>query len=385
LTSQYTLVTLPKRILDRPMPYVGTIDLRTETQERMARGALSRPLRLAMEKALGEGGQVILFLNRRGYSTHIQCPSCGHTVRCPSCDLALTHHRQGEMALCHYCEYQMPSPARCPECRFEGIRFQGFGTQRLEAEVQARFPGYRCLRMDADTMKRPGSHEAALAAFREGQVRILLGTQMIAKGLDFPGVTLVGVVNSDTALHLPDFRAAERTFQLIVQVAGRTGRGEKGGQVLVQSLSPDHAAIRFAVEHDYDGFAQQELPIRQLLSYPPFAKLIRIVVRGAAENQVRALAEEIGKKLAPLLGDTTIEHPGCSAAAGVLDEHAPATRVLGPAPCPLPKLRGEFRYQLHVQGPDDARMREAVRTVTAGLPSTEGLRWMVDVDPIDMM
>jgi primosomal protein N' (replication factor Y) len=399
-TGEYRLVSLPKRILDRPMPYVGTIDLRTETQERMARGAISRPLRMAMEKALEAGGQVILFLNRRGYSTHIQCPSCGHVVRCPSCDLALTHHRQGEIALCHYCEYQMPSPTRCPACTFEGIRFSGLGTQRLEAEVQARFKSYRCLRMDADTMKRPGSHEAALAAFREGHVRILLGTQMIAKGLDFPGVTLVGVINSDTALHLPDFRAAERTFQLIVQVAGRTGRGEQGGQVLVQSLSPDHAAIRYAVEHDYDGFARQELPIRQLLGYPPFAKLIRIVVRGATENQVRALAEELGKRLGAALDESVANQRGVvegrtsnvqrstsnvQQAENTLEPAAASTRVLGPAPCPLPKLRGEFRYQLHIQGPDDDRLRAAARRVMAAIPPTDDLRWTVDVDPIDMM
>jgi primosomal protein N' (replication factor Y) len=399
--GEYTLVTLPKRILDRPMPYVGTIDLRTETKERMARGSLSRPLRMAMERALTAGGQVILFLNRRGYSTHIQCPSCGHVVKCPSCDLALTHHKQGESAICHYCDYQMPSPTSCPQCTFAGIRFHGFGTQRLEAEVEARFPGFRCLRMDADTMRRPGSHEAVLTAFREGHVRILLGTQMIAKGLDFPGVTLVGVINSDTALHLPDFRAAERTFQLIVQVAGRTGRGEQGGQVLVQSLSPDHAAIRFAVEHDYDGFARQELPIRQLLSYPPFAKLIRIVVRGAAENQVRALAEEIGRGLTAALDaglaasqrraddcqTSNIEHPNSNIERSDYPPagQAPSVRVLGPAPCPFPKLRDEFRYQLHVQGTDDVRMREAVRHVTAALPAVEGLRWTVDVDPIDMM
>ena len=182
----------------------------------------------AMHKALQEGGQVILLLNRRGYSTHIQCQACGTVMSCPQCEIALTHHRTKEVALCHYCDYEIPAPTECPKCKSTTIRYSGRGTQRLEAEVMARFPGVSCLRMDTDTMQARGAHEKALSAFREGKVRILLGTQMIAKGLDFPNVTLVGVINADTALHLPDFRAAERTFHLVTQVAGRTGPGRKG-------------------------------------------------------------------------------------------------------------------------------------------------------------
>ena len=249
-TGQYTLIEMPRRVLERPLPAVGTIDLRGQKQSGgLSRGAISRQLHAAVTAALDEGGQVILLLNRRGFSTHIQCPACGHVVRCPECDIALTHHRTEEVALCHYCDYVVPAPTKCPECSFAGIRYSGLGTQRLEAEVRARFPNILSLRMDTDTMQAHGSHERALAAFRSGKVRILLGTQMIAKGLDFPNVTLVGVINADTALHLPDFRAAERTFQLVTQVAGphrsrAEGRPRVGADI--QPRSSGHRGGRAA-------------------------------------------------------------------------------------------------------------------------------------------
>ncbi len=291
--GEYQLVEMPRRVLDRPLPAVRTIDLRNEVHSKYSRGAISRPLHRAMEEALREGGQVILLLNRRGHSTHIQCPACGHSVRCPQCDLSLTFHRHDNSAVCHYCDYHSAAPNSCPECNFRGIRFSGLGTQKLEAEVRARFPDYACVRMDTDSMRGRGSHEEALSAFREGRHRILLGTQMIAKGLDFPNVTLVGVVNADTALHLPDFRAAERTFQLVTQVAGRTGRGPKGGRVLVQTLSPDAPAIVAAVRHDLAAFAKKELPHREALGYPPFASMIRIVIRGDADRSDRRFLRSI--------------------------------------------------------------------------------------------
>ena len=192
-SGEYSLVELPNRVLDRPLPHVDTLDLRIEFRDRRGRGAISRQLHQAISESLGEGGQVILLLNRRGFSTQIQCPACGHVVECPHCDIALTHHRDGEHALCHYCDYEISTPTHCPECNFDGIHFRGLGTQRLEMEVRQRFPGVECLRMDSDTMRKPGSHEAAFARFRKGEVKILLGTQMIAKGLDFPNVTVVGV------------------------------------------------------------------------------------------------------------------------------------------------------------------------------------------------
>jgi primosomal protein N' (replication factor Y) len=359
---------MPRRVEGRPLPEVATIDLRAEFQNRTARGAVSRSLARAIEEALREGGQVILLLNRRGFSTHIQCPACGHVVACPACDLPLTHHREDDQAICHYCDFQTPAPVRCPECAFDGIRFSGFGTQRLEAEVKGRFPEVGVLRMDSDTMQKPGSHEAALAKFKSGEVKILLGTQMIAKGLDFPNVTLVGVVNADTTLHFCDLRAAERTFQLVTQVAGRTGRGDRGGRVLVQTFSPDHYAIQAAIEHDYARFAAAELPSRQAHQYPPFTSLIRLIFRGESEPAVDQFAESAGAKLRAAIEAAAIEH-----------------RVLGPAPCPIARLRGLFRYHILLASPAAKELRAAVRSVTEAWEPIEGLQWVVDVDPLDLL
>jgi primosomal protein N' (replication factor Y) (superfamily II helicase) len=317
---------------------------------------------------LADGGQVILLLNRRGFSTHIQCPACGQVMRCPDCDIALTHHRTEEIALCHYCDYQVAAPRECPACQFRGIRYSGQGTQRLEAEVRARFPNIACLRMDTDTMRGHGAHQRALAAFRSGEVQILLGTQMIAKGLDFPNVTLVGVINADTALHLPDFRAAERTFQLVTQVAGRTGRGPKGGRVLVQTFNPDHPAIRAAARHDYVAFAATELPLREMLHYPPFATMIRLVIRGPVEAVAAEFALRMAERVKAALASQQTE-----------------ARVLGPAPAPFARLRGKYRFQIQVQGPDDDKLRAAVRQATTGVPTPEEVQWIVDVDPLDML
>jgi primosomal protein N' (replication factor Y) len=364
----FRLIDMPRRVSDRPLPAVATIDLRTEFQSRASRGAVSRSLHRAIDEALRDDGQVILLLNRRGYSTHIQCPACGHVVRCPACDLALTHHRADEQAICHYCDFQMPAPVRCPQCTFDGIRFSGFGTERLEAEIKGRFPDVPLLRMDSDTMQKPGSHEAALDRFRAGEVKILLGTQMIAKGLDFPNVTLVGVINADTTLHFCDLRAAERTFQLVTQVAGRTGRGDKGGRVLVQTFSPDHYAILAAIDHDYARFAAAELPSRKEHLYPPFASLIRLIFRGESEVATDQFAEAASEKLRIVISSANIEH-----------------RVLGPAPCPIAKLRGLFRYHLLVSSPSGNELRAAVKQATEQFDDVEGTQWVVDVDPVDLL
>ena len=350
------------------MPDVQTIDLREEFQNRRSRGAVGRKLHQAIDHALKQQGQVILLLNRRGFSTHIQCPSCGYVVRCPHCDLALTHHRQGDFALCHYCDYQIPAPVECPDCHSGGIRYGGVGTQKLEAEIRARFKDARVLRMDTDTMQGPHSHAKALAAFRERKVDILLGTQMIAKGLDFPHVTLVGVINSDTALHLPDFRAAERTFQLVTQVAGRTGRGSHGGRVLVQTFSPDHPAIRAAIRHDYETFARRELPIRKALLYPPFGEMVRIVVRGPVERQAQDFADALGERFKAALKGFDGPH-----------------RLLGPAPAPMAKLRGMYRFHLQLQAQNGPALRDLVRQVASEVPKPDEIQWIADVDPLEML
>ncbi|MFV2066575.1 MAG: primosomal protein N', partial [Pirellulales bacterium] len=252
--------------------------------------------------------------------------------------------------------------------RSREIRYGGLGTERLESEVRARFPNAPCLRMDTDSMKRRGSHERALDAFRQGKVRILLGTQMIAKGLDFPNVTLVGVINADTSLHLPDFRAAERTFHLVTQVAGRTGRGEKGGRVIVQTFDPDHPAIQAAARHDFHRFAAAELSVRKEHGYPPFTEIVRMVLRGPVEETVSEFAQHMAERLAE---------------AGEAEQAD--LRVLGPAPAPFARLRGKYRFHIHLHSLDGPALRKAVRHVMADLKTPRDIEWIVDVDPLDMM
>ena len=365
-TGEYRLISMPRRILDLPLPEVVTVDLRHESQRRTARGAISRQMQEAIKSALARKEQVILLLNRRGFSTHIQCPACGKVVQCPECELALTHHRQDEMAICHYCDYQIAAPPVCPDCGFEGIRYSGLGTQRLEAEVRSRFRQATCLRMDSDTMRQPGSHEASLAKFRAGEIQILLGTQMIAKGLDFPNVTVVGVINADTALHLPDFRASERTFQLVTQVAGRTGRGAKGGRVFVQTYNPDHPAIQAAERHDYHRFAETELPIRQQFNYPPYGRMTRLVVRGSSQSQTEQFADTIAELLRQKLTDDSY-------------------RLLGPAPAPIEKLRGKYRFHMILQFRCSDSMYSALRDAQSKLQPPEDIQWIADVDSVDML
>ena len=366
--GDFELVRLPQRVLNRPLPDVATIDLRNEHHARGSSGAIGRQLHQEVQRALRDTGQVILLLNRRGFSTSIQCPKCGHVVKCDDCDIALTHHREKDHVRCHYCDYQATAPARCPECQFDAIRYAGLGTQKLEAEVRRRFPEASVLRMDSDSMQRHGSHEQALARFRAGEVQILVGTQMIAKGLDFPNVTLVGVINADTALHFPDFRSAERTFQLVTQVAGRTGRGDKGGRVLVQTFSPEHPAIQAAARHDYQAFADTELPIRQQFAYPPFGRMIRLVVQGPQEEATEAFSEQISGRL-----ETAVA------------QSAATVRVLGPAAAPISKLRGRFRFHLLLQAANAEELRSLVAATVHDIKCPGDLQLMIDVDPLSLL
>ncbi|MCA9176604.1 MAG: primosomal protein N' [Planctomycetales bacterium] len=364
-SGHYRLVSMPDRVLNLPMPDVGVIDLRDRDEGR-SRGAIGRVLQRSMEQALRDEGQVILLLNRRGYSTSIQCTACGETVTCPDCDISLTHHLEERKARCHYCDFERDPPMTCPACGFAGIRYSGLGTQKLELEVRGKFPGHTCLRMDSDTMRKHGSHEEALAKFREGQAQILLGTQMIAKGLDFPNVTLVGVINADTALHFPDFRAAERTFQLVTQVAGRTGRGAKGGRVLVQTFSPDHPAIMAAQRHDYEAFVRYELPQRRQFGYPPFSAMARLIVRGPSETHTSEFAAAIAERL------RACETQGVE------------TRVLGPAAAPLPKLQGRYRFHILVTCADRSLLRQIVSSAHE-LPLPKDVQFAIDIDPLSML
>ncbi len=367
-TGRYTLCELPERIAQRKLPEVATIDLRLEQRARSGRFAISRTLRSFMERALNNGEQVILLLNRRGYSTHVQCPQCGFVVECPHCDIAMTYHRTEERILCHYCDYEQPAPTTCSECSSPQIRFSGVGTQRLEAEVRATFPQFPAIRMDTDTMQGAGAHERAFDLFRRGEAKILLGTQMIAKGLDIPNVTLVGVVNADLALHLPDFRASERTFQLLAQVAGRAGRGPLGGRVLVQTYSPEHEAIQAACRHDYERFAKFELPTRRELAYPPFGEMVRLVVRGPDERVTEGFAEHVAEQL-----------------TGAAKQQDVKIRLLGPAPAPLARLRDKFRFHIQMQGATTEGLRQVVLAATETLKPPDEVEWIVDVDPVSML
>jgi primosomal protein N' (replication factor Y) len=371
ITGNDQLVQLPHRVLGRPLPEVSTIDLRNEYGRSGSRGAISQPLFQAMRQALDQQGQVILLLNRRGFSTSIQCPACGNVVRCPQCDVALTHHQASaggtDRALCHYCDHESIAPVNCPECKADSIRFAGQGTQRLEAEVKARFKGISCLRMDSDTMRGANSHEQALERFRDGSVRVLVGTQMIAKGLDFPDVTLVGVINADTALHFPDFRAAERTFQLVTQVAGRTGRGERGGRVLVQTYSPDHPAIQAAVGHQFESFADQELPAREKFGFPPFSSMVRLIVRGEDQQRTADFAQQLVDQMTGLVADPA------------------KLRTLGPAPAPITRLRGKYRFHALLISSEPGTLQAQLKQLVERQRNPQGIQWVVDVDPLSLL
>ena len=323
-----------------------------------------------MLETLKEKGQAILLLNRRGYATTIQCPACGTVCACPDCDMPLTHHRDGGKAMCHYCDYTIPTPPWCPACRFDGIRYGGLGTQKLEMEAKARFPDARIARMDSDTMKRAGSHQRVLSEFRAGEIDVLLGTQMIAKGLDFPNVLLVGVINADSALHFPDFRAAERTFQLVTQVAGRTGRGDRGGRVIVQTFTPEHPAIQAAARHDYLKFVEDEMVNRKKFNYPPLGSVARIIIRGPLEDKTESVADAIVDRL--------------EKARDLLNAEV---RILGPAPPPIVKISGKYRFHLLLQATEAAVVGEVIRRGLADfkVDPKEEIEFLVDIDPVNLM
>jgi primosomal protein N' (replication factor Y) len=363
----FTLLKLPQRIHGRPLPPTQVVSMQDENRETKRYNYLSRALAEEIHNALGRGEQAILFLNRRGYATVITCLHCGHTARCTRCDIALTSHRARNVLRCHYCNRETPAPDRCPICGAPGVKFWGLGTERLENEVRERFPQAQLARMDSDTMRRRSAYVETLSAFRAGRIQLLLGTQMIAKGLDFPNVTLVGIVLADTALHLPDFRARERTYQLLEQVAGRAGRGEKGGRVVVQSYLPEDPAIRYAAAHDYDGFAAAELPGRRAYGYPPFTRLARVVVQGPKKEKVEPAARAAGDALR-------------------FETRGSAIQVLGPSVPPIAQLRGKHRFHLLVKAPDGELLAELLSGPAGrALRQLRGAQATVDVDPQNML
>jgi primosomal protein N' (replication factor Y) len=363
--GELTRIVLAHRIGGQPLPAVEIVDLARE-RDSAPRGRkliLSRPLRAALAETLRAGGQTILFLNRRGFSTRIFCFDCGHAEHCIDCDVGLVYHASDGALHCHYCEHRRPPPERCAHCGAPDTALLGLGTERLEEEVRAQFPHARIARLDRDTAARRGATEEVLRALRAGALDVLIGTQMVAKGHDFPGVRLVGVVAADVGLHLPDFRAAERTFQLLTQVAGRAGRDRAPGRVIVQTFVPDHYAIRPVRDHDYETFYAQELAHRRALGFPPLGHLASVIVSAEQEADAAAGAAQL--------------------AAAIAAESA--CEVLGPAPAPLPRLRGRHRQQMLIKGEQDAVHSAARAAIAASARLRDGVTAAVDVRPWSML
>jgi primosomal protein N' (replication factor Y) len=368
--GNYSLLKLPNRVLELPMPQVSLVDLRHELPVPSRFRSISPALERALRDTLRDKGQVMLLLNRRGFSTHVHCPSCGHVESCVHCDLALTYHRQSEKMLCHYCGYKQDPPRQCPKCGKTEVRYQGLGTEKLLAEIEERFPGTVVRRMDSDSMRRPGSHGRVLNAFRRGLIDILVGTQMIAKGLDFPNVMLVGVVNADMGLHVPDFRSAERTFQLLSQVAGRAGRGPRGGRVLVQTFNPEQPCVFLAAQHDYEAFVKLEMAHRREHNYPPYQRLARLIVRSKKPNKAGDFADRLAADFEH--AQKMLKLPG-------------AVRLLGPAEAPVFRLKGFCRFHFQLQSASPAALHQLLRTVLSGVRPPAGVEFTLDVDPLNML
>jgi primosomal protein N' (replication factor Y) len=367
-TGKYALLEMPTRADDKKMPLVRVVDLRLEKTEKGGAPVFSQRLKDAIAIRLERKEQTILFLNRRGYASSMQCPKCGYVAGCPNCSISLTYHRAAQQLRCHICGYVSPAPTLCPneKCRNPAIRYAGVGTERVQETLSKIFPHAKVARMDSDTLKRKEDYRRTLGDFRTGKIEILVGTQMIAKGLHFPNVTLVGIIYADLSLHMPDFRAGERTFQLLTQVAGRAGRGDVEGEVIVQAFTPFHPAIQYARRHDYAGFYEQEIEFRQQLQYPPISRAAMITLKARNEEKVKMSADYIK--------DAVIK-----ALATIND-----VIVAGPAPAPLLKAETFFRYQLMLR---TKRMPSASRLLAEAFKKInlpEGVSMVVDVDPANL-
>jgi primosomal protein N' (replication factor Y) len=361
--GKYELLRMTTRVDDKKMPYIRVIDLRMESKKFGA--ILSEKLITAIDARLTKREQTILFLNRRGFSTSLICEPCGHVCECPNCSVALTFHRGANRIVCHICGYQAVAPSKCPACAAPGIKYSGTGTEKVEDAVAKLFPKAVVKRMDADAMQRRDAYRETLGAFRTGKIDILVGTQMIAKGLHFPNVTLVGIVNADLGLHLPDFRAGERTFQLLTQVAGRAGRGDVEGEVFVQSFTPFHPAIQFARHHDFDGFWEAEIQHRRDYEQPPFTHLVLIVIRSAHQQRASFSAETLHRRLSEAL--------------------PPGVTLSEPAPAPLEKSHGSYRFHLMLRSRAVLRLSRHLRAVLEKLTFPEDVFVTVDVDAYQLL
>jgi len=365
--GRHRLLELPERPTAHPLPRVDVVDLRGRVRGEL----VSDELRLALESTLARGEQTLVFLNRRGFATYLQCPSCGIPVSCPQCSVTLTWHRAARALVCHHCHHHRPPPITCAECGGAGLQPFGVGTEQIEAGLKACYPLAAVERFDRDTAQRPGAQRRILQSWRAGETDILVGTQMVSKGHDVPGVTLVAVLLADLSLNVPDFRAGERTLQLLMQVAGRAGRGEAPGAVVVQTLRPEHPSLQAVARHDYVGFMTGELERRRALGYPPFARLVNVRLDGVDAARVEQAAVEL---------------------AGTLRRRAQAIglgrdAVLGPAPPPLARLRGRHRWQVLLRARDVRALRDLARMAHAARPATRRahVRLAIDVDPYSML
>ncbi|MFZ0591658.1 MAG: primosomal protein N', partial [Bryobacteraceae bacterium] len=364
--GKYVRLRMPERIGNRPMPSVEVIDMRVEFLETKQQATFSRKLREEIERRLSQREQIMLLMNRRGFSSFMVCRACGERLNCVNCAVSLTFHRRDRRMLCHYCGYAERVPERCPRCDSDHIQFLGSGSERVEEELHRLFPEARVARLDRDSVSTKGAFEHILQNFRSGEIDILVGTQMIAKGHDIANVTLVGVVLADIGLSMPDFRAAERSFQLLTQAAGRAGRGDLPGQVIIQTLNPDHYAIRLAIDHDYEAFYCKEIEFRKWLRYPPFAVMANVVLRSEKREQALRFSTEFERLLKP-------------APDGV--------KVLGPAEAPVARVRSEYRYQLLLKASKRAVLRGVIVQLRAYAAKQ---KWpltsvVIDVDPLSLM
>ncbi|EHZ6143929.1 primosomal protein N' [Listeria monocytogenes] len=362
----YTLIELPSRVNDRAMPEVSVVDMREELRKEN-RTEFSTELLEKIKDRIAKKEQTVLMLNRRGYSSFVMCRDCGYVVECPNCDISLTYHQSSNQMKCHYCGHEERVPQKCPSCEGEHIRYFGTGTQKVEESLTKLIPEARVIRMDVDTTRTKGAHEKLLNSFRNHEADILLGTQMIAKGLDFPDITLVGVLNADTMLHLPDFRASERTFQLLTQVSGRAGRHERTGEVIVQSYNPEHYSIEFAKKHDFIGFYNHEMQLRKMGSYPPFYYLTMINV--SDENEMKAIRtiQEMAQFLRGKLGPDAV--------------------ILGPVPSTITRIKNKYRYQCIIKYKIEPNLKKELKTLITHYQKDQqkGLTITIDVQPYVLM
>ena len=364
--GKYTLLELPERADNAKMPHVRVVDMRQSVRKGAGVPIFSPQLKEAIAQRLERGEQTILFLNRRGYSSALECPQCGFVAECPNCSLSLTYHRREQKLACHICGHTAPVPPVCPndKCRNPKIRYAGLGTEKVEATLARLFPRARIRRMDSDIMKRKDDYRRVLGEFRAGKVDVLVGTQMIAKGLHFPNVTLVGIIYADLALHQPDFRAGERTFQLLTQVSGRAGRGDIEGEVFVQAFTPFHPAIQFARRHDFAGFYEQEMEFREQLKYPPVSRVALLTLKGRNEDKVKFSADHLRREAGKFLG-------------GLKD-----LILAGPAPAPLLRAETFYRYQIMFRTRHMTSLSRALAKLTETLSLPEDVALTVDIDPV---